>query len=429
MQVNKKELEKSQIELNIELSLSEFKPFILKGAARISKDIKIEGFRPGKAPYDIVKRKVGEMAILEEAGRLAVNDTLGKAIKDNIEAQPVGQPKVDITKLAPDNPFSYKVVLAMLPDVKLGDYKDLKIKQKKQEVSEKELEKMLNDFKEMRAQEVAVDRAIQDSDKIILDIQMFLDKVPLESGQSKDTAIIVGKDFIVVGFDKQLIGAKKGEVKEFKLPYPKDFHMKNMAGKMVEFKVTIKDVFERKLPELNDDIAKGFGVKTLAEFKENLKKSMQGQKEKEQSQVAERAMLEKIIEKARFGDIPEMLISSESSNMMHELEHGVSEQGGKFEDYLTSLNKTKEQLTLDMLPEAIKRVKISLILRELAVVEKIKVEDKQIDEHIAELKKTYKDNKQAMGQVDTSEYRTYVINLLTSQNVINRLKEWNIIKT
>ncbi|MCK5211645.1 hypothetical protein KAJ89_03015, partial [Candidatus Parcubacteria bacterium] len=209
--------------------------------------------------------------------------------------------------------------------------------------------------------------------------------------------------------------------------YPKDFHMKNMANKMVEFKVTIKDVFERKLPDLNDDIAKGFGVKNLAEFKENLKKSMLGQKEKEQAQASERAMLEKIIEKARFGDIPEMLIQSESSNMMHELEHGVSEQGGKFEDYLTSLNKSKEQLTLDMLPEAIKRVKISLILRELAVAEKIKVEDKQIDDHIAELKITYKDNKQAMEQVDTSEYRTYVTNLLTSQNVINKLKDWNIV--
>ncbi len=427
MKVEKKDLEKSQIELNIELSLSEFKPFIEKGAARISKDVKIEGFRPGKAPYDIVKRKVGEMTILEEAGRLAVNDTLGKAIKDNVTAQPVGQPKVDITKLAPDNPFSYKVVLAMLPDVKLGDYKGLKIKQKKVEVSEQELTKMLNDFKEMRSQEVAVDRAIQDTDKIIIDIQMFLDKVPLEGGQNKGSAIVVGKDFIVGGFDKQLIGAKKGEIREFKLPYPKDFHMKNMANKMVEFKVTIKDVFERKLPDLNDDIAKGFGVKNLAEFKENLKKSMLGQKEKEQAQASERAMLEKIIEKARFGDIPEMLIQSESSNMMHELEHGVSEQGGKFEDYLTSLNKSKEQLTLDMLPEAIKRVKISLILRELAVAEKIKVEDKQIDDHIAELKITYKDNKQAMEQVDTSEYRTYVTNLLTSQNVINKLKDWNIV--
>jgi len=427
MKVEKKDLEKSQIELNVELSLDEFKPFILKGAVRISKDVKIEGFRPGKAPYDIIKRKVGEMAILEEASRLAVNDTLGKAIKDNVEAQPVGQPKVDITKLAPDNPFSYKVVLAMLPDVKLGDYKDLKIKQKKQEVSEQELTKMLNDFKEMRAQEVAVDRAIQDTDKILLDIQMFLDKVPLEGGQNKDTAIVVGKDFIVNGFDKQLIGAKKGETREFKLPYPKDFHMKNMAGKMVEFKVTIKDVFERKLPELNDDIAKGFGVKNLAEFKENLKKSMLGQKGKEQAQASERVMLEKIIEKARFGDIPEMLIESESRNMMHELEHGVAEQGGKFEDYLTSLNKTKEQLTLDMLPEAIKRVKISLILRELAVAEKIKVEDKQINDHIADLKKTYKDNKQAMEQVDTPEYRAYITNLLTSQNVVNKLKDWNIV--
>ncbi len=426
MNVEKKPLEKSQIELNVELSVEEFKPFLEKGAARVSKDVKIEGFRPGKAPFDIVKRKVGEMTILEEAARLAVNDTLGTVIRDHVEGTPVGQPRVDITKLAPGNPVGYKVVLALLPEVTLGTYKDLGIRRKTVEVKDEEVDKMLGEFREMRVKEAVSLRPIKDGDKVLIDMQMFLDKVPVEGGQSADTAVIVGKDYIVPGFDKQLLGMAKGEIREFTLPYPKDFHMKNIAGKMVEFKVTVKDVFSRELPELNDEFAAGFGLKKMEELKDNLKKSLAKQKEQERDQAMEREMLDKIIDKSRFGDIPEMLVESESHNMIHELEHTVADQGGKFEDYLQSINKTRNQLTLDLLPEAVKRVKASLLIRELAIKEDIKVSDKEMEEQLEQLKKAYKDNPKMLEQSKSPEYRAYLRNALSSQKVVDKLKEWNV---
>jgi trigger factor len=279
----------------------------------------------------------------------------------------------------------------------------------------------------MRAQELAVDREVKDSDKVLVDIQMFLDNVPVEGGQNRDTAVIIGKDYIVPGFDKQLIGMKKGEIKEFKLPYPKDFHMKNLAGKMVDFKVTIKDIFERKLPEMNDDFAKNFGMKKIEEFKKAMGDSIKKQKEQEQAQIAERAMLEKIIEKTKFGDIPEMLVNSESHNMMHELEDSLAQQGAKLDDYLSSLNKTRDQITLDMLPEAVKRVKISLLIREVANQEKFKADDQEIDDYIKQMKETYKDKKDILERIEAPDYRTYAANLLTSRKVIDNLKEWNIV--
>ena len=428
MNIEKKDLGKSQIELNVELSVEEFKPYIEKGAIKISKEVKIEGFRPGKVPFDVLKQKIGEMSILEESARIAIDKTLGDAIKNNVDGRPVGSPKVDIVKLAPNNPLVYKVVLAMLPELKLGEYKGLKIKQQVIKITDKDTARMIDDLREMRAKEVAVDREIKIKDKVLLDIQMFLDKVPLEGGQNKDTAVIIGKDFIVPGFDKQLVGTKKGEVKEFSMPYPKDFHMKNLAGKMVEFKVNIKDVFDRELPELNDEFAKGFGVKKIEELRENIKKSIREQKEQERSRQDERTMLEKVISKTRFGDIPEILVESETRSMLQELEQTVQSRGGKFEDYLTSLSKTRDQLTLDMLPEAVKRVKISLLVREVSQLEKIKVSPEEMDKQLQNMKEMHKDNKETMVQLNTPEYIAYLNNVMTSQKVVEKLKEWNIVK-
>jgi len=434
MKVEKKELEKSQIELTVELSFDEFKPYIEKGAQIVSQEVKVEGFRPGKVPFEILKQKIGEMTILEESARVAISKTIDKAIKDNIEKEIVGQPKIDITKLAPNNPLEYKVVLAILPEVKLGEYRNFKIKQKKAEIGDVEVEKMISNLREMRAKEVASNKTIGETDKAIVDIQMFLDKVPIDGGQNKDTAVIVDKDYIVPGFGKKLIGAKKGDEREFKLPYPKDYHMKNLAGKMVDFKVKVKDIFNRELPELNDEFALGFGVKKVDELKDNIKKSLEDQKKKENAQSAEREMLEKLIEKFRFGDIPQILIEHESNTMMAELEQGIQEQGGKFEDYLTSLRKTREQMILDILPDAIKRVKTSLLIKEIANQEKIKVEKEDLEKHIEEMKKYYTSmpeqepgqKNKIIKQLDSPQYRDYVYNVLSSRKVIDKLREWNI---
>lgn len=426
MKVTKKDLEKSQIELTVELSVKEFEPYIQKGADKVSKEVKIDGFRTGKVPYDVLKQKVGEMAILEESARIAINKTLEEAIKKNVKGQPVGQPRVDITKIAPDNPLEYKVIIAIIPSVELGEYKDLKVKKKKTKIEETEIEKTLEHLREMRVKEALVDRAVEDKDKVTIDLQMFLDKVPVEGGQSVGVAIIIGKDYIVPGFDKQLIGAKKGETKEFSLPYPKEHHMKNLAGKMVDFKITVKEVYTRELPELDDDFAKSFNLKKLEELKDDIKKNMESQKDNENKRTAEREMLENIIGKSKFGDIPEILISHESDTMMAELEQGIAQQGGKFEDYLASIGKNRDEMALEMLPEATKRVKISLVIRAIAEAEKIEATEKDLQKNIDAMREQYKDNADIVKRFETPEYKAYAQNVLTSQKVVEKLTEWNI---
>ncbi len=429
--VTKQTLPKSQIELTIELSAEEFKPYVLRGAERVSKEVKIEGFRPGKAPYEILKAKIGEMTILEEAARIAINKTVDKAISENVEGEPVGQPQVNITKLAPDNPLGYKVVLAILPEIKLGDYKNIKVETHSNaslQASDEEVLKTIEHLRESRVKEKIVEREVKDGDKVIADIEMFLDNVPIEGGQGKGAAVIVGQDYIVPGFDKNLIGLRKGDSRDFKLPYPEGHHMKNIAGKMVEFKVVIKEIYERELPALDDEFAASFGLKKFDELKENIKKGLEHEKKHKAEEKAEIEMLDKILAKTKFGDIPEMLINHEAQTMLVELEHSVASQGGKFEDYLTSIKKTREQLLLDLLPDAVKRVKSAMLIREIAKVEKIEVSEKEIKEAQENLLKQYKGYEKVETRIKEDGYRNYLRNALNNRKVIGKLKEWNVEK-
>lgn len=428
MNVIKKQLEKSQVELTVELSAEEFKPYVLRGAENVSKEVKIEGFRPGKVPYEILKNKIGEMAILEEAAHIAINKTLDKAINENMEqGQAIGQPQISITKLAPENPLEYKVVLAVIPEIKLGEYKNLKIKMDDDvAVKDEEVMKTIEYLRESGVKEIITDRKTKNGDKVLVDIEIFLDKVPVEGGQGKGVAVIIGKDYVVPGFDKNLINAKKGEIKDFSLPYPADHHMANLAGKMVEHRVKINEVYARELPELNDEFAVKFGLKNYEELKNSIKKNLETEKEQKSEQKAEIEILDKIVKNSKFGDIPEMLVNNETHTMLHELEHSVTHQGGKFEDYLGSIKKTKEQLTLDLLPDAVKRVKSALVIREIALAEKIEASEKEVNEKIEELLKQYKGYEKVEARVKEPSYRAYLENTLVNKKVIDKLREWSV---
>ncbi len=428
MKVNKQDIKKGQRELIVELSVDEFKPYIEQGSQKVSKEIKIDGFRSGKIPYEVLKQKIGEMTILEESARIAINKTLDKAIQEIGTGKLIGQPRVDIVKLAPNNPLEYKITIALIPEITLGAYKDLKIKQAKIKIDEEEMKRTMKELRESRVKEILSEGEAKKGDKLLVNIQMFHDKVPLENGQAQDTAVILGEDRLVPGFDKQLIKAKKGEKKEFSLPYPKDHFMKNVAGKIVDFKVEVKEIYERVLPKLDDELAKGFGLKNIKELEEAIKKSVTQQKEQDQSRQIEKEMLEKIMNETKFGDIPEMLVEQEGKNMLAELKQGIIEQGGKFEDYLKSLNKTEAELTLDLLPDAVKRVKASLLIREIANKEKITVKPEEIEHHIKHMKQHYQDKPDILARLDGVEYRNYVINVETSRKVVDKLLKWNIAK-
>ncbi|HMB65674.1 MAG TPA: trigger factor, partial [Patescibacteria group bacterium] len=344
MNVNKQDLEKSQVELNVELSPEEFQPFIDKAVQEISQETTIEGFRPGKASYEVVKQKVGEMSILDKAARIAVNETLDKAIQENVEGQPIGQPQVDVTKLSSGNPMAYKAVISLLPEVKLGDYKNVPVEAEQVEPNEEEVDKTVKTLQEQYAEEKEVDRGAQKGDKVTVDINMSQDNVPVEGGQSQDTDVTLGQNYLVPGFDDNLIGSKKEDDLNFQIQYPENHHQKNLAGQNVDFNVKVKGVKERNIPEVDDEFAKKFGINSLDELKNILRDNISQEQKQKADQRTEIKMIDQILEKSEFGDIPTSLIDQEANKMLSEIQQNVTSQGGKFEDYLQSIGKSQEQL-------------------------------------------------------------------------------------
>lgn len=428
MQVTINSLPQSQLEALISLSAEEFAPYIEKGAEALSKNMKIEGFRPGKVPYDHLKAKVGEMAILEEAAHLAIHKTIDEVIEKHLaDKNPIGNPQVEVTKLAPENPLEYKITIAVLPEVTLGKYKELQIKEEKIVVKDEEVKKSVNDLAEMKVKESISDKEITDNDKVIVNVELFLDKVPAEGGQAQDITVMMSKDYFVPGFDKQLLGHKKNDELNFSLPYPADHHLQHLAGKMVDFKVKIKEVYQREMPKIDDEFAKGLGFPTLAELETAARKNLEHIQKHKNEQKNEIAMLDKIIDDSKFSDLPELLVQNESQMMLGELEQQVSQYGGKFEDYLASIKKSKDDLIMEMLPMAVKRVKSALVLREVALKEDLKISTEEIEAKIKEVKEQYGANPEVQKMTAEKGYRAYIGNILANQKVIKKLREWNIV--
>ncbi|MFH1564259.1 MAG: trigger factor, partial [bacterium] len=387
---------------------------------------KIAGFRPGKAPYEIIKQQVGEMAIYQEALDPLIRDTLLKAI-DQEKLRIIGQPQVDIEKLAAGNPIIYKAIVSLLPAVKIKDYKNAKVKPVKIDVGADKVDKTLGELQKMRARESVQDKAIEIGDKAVIDFFIFLDKVPIENGQHKDYPMYLGENFFVPGFEDNIMGMKKGEEKEFELKFPKEYFQKNIAGKLAEIKVKIKDVFKVEKPELNDEFAKLINFENMEKLKEQIEKNIAEEGKFKDEQRMEMEIFDQIIKQSEFDDFPKILIESELDKMISELKYNVAQQGVEFETYLTSLKTSIADLRKSFEPQAEKRLKISLILREIALLENIAATQEDIKAEIDKLLKVYP-GEESRKNIQSEGYKYYLENSLTNQKTVEKLKEWSVEK-
>jgi trigger factor len=384
--------------------------------------VKIDGFRPEKVPFDILKQKVGEMAIYEKAAEFATEKTYPKFVKEE-RTETIGGPEIVIVKLAPGNPFVYKATVSLLPSVKLGDYRKIRVARKKSEVEEKKIDAALSELQKMQTKEVLANRPAKKEDKIILDMDMLQDKVPLEGGQAKNHSIYLGESYYIPGLTEQLIGLSAGECKEFSLPFPKEHYQKNLAGKNVDFKVKISSVFELQPPALDDSFAKNLGQESIEKLKNIIRENLLAETENKEELRLESEILKQVVDESRFDDIPETLVSAEAHKMVHELEDGLAEKGISFDDYLRNLKKTEKELMLDFAPRAVERIKTALAIKEIAVVEKITAEEKEIDEEIEHLVQAYKNEPDLQERVRSEESRQYLENIIKNRKTIKLLKD------
>ncbi len=423
MQITVDKQPKAQVKLTIELSVEEMKPYLEKAAEELSKEFKIEGFRPGKASLGIVMSKVGAQQVWETASEHAIRKSFIQAIREK-ELPTIGQPHIHIEKIAPENPFIYTAESAVLPELTVGDYTTFKAKKSTAVVTPAEIDKALEDLREMFQTEAQVDREARHGDKVEVDIDLYQDHVAIEGGATKNHPIVIGSNHFIPGFEDQLVGVKKDDTKTFSLPFPKEYHNEKLAGKKGDFTVKVKAVREITKPEVNDEFAKQTGkFEGVEDLKNKLKENLQTEADDKEDAIFERAVIEELVGRSKFGDLPLMLVESELQKMMSELREQVEKQGGKWDDYLTATKKTPEILKKEFGDQAERRVKAALLIRQVAKNENIIADPKQVEEEVLSTKKMYADQPEILGRIDSEDYRDYLKSLQVNKKVVELLKK------
>ncbi|MFA6594224.1 MAG: trigger factor [Candidatus Buchananbacteria bacterium] len=425
MIVNIAKQPKSQVEIAVELSPAELLPYLTKAAEKIATDKPLEGFRPGKAPYDVVLKKYGEMAILSEAVDDIISKTYYQAIKDN-NLTTIGQPQINLEKMAPENPFSYKATVAVLPQVKIGELAKIKLQRKPIAITDEQIQKVIEEIRKMRSREEKTDKAAEKGDLAKIDFDVFRDGVPIDQGSAKNYPLLLGEDKFIPGFEDRIVGLKAGEEKEFTLDFPEKYFEKSLAGKPAEFKIKVNEVAKIILPEANDELAKtvsGGKFTALEELKINIKENLLLEEQAKQDRRLEIELLEEAVKLSEFGELPEILVHEEIHRMLHELEDSLSRQGMDLGNYLQSLKKTEEEMEKEMEPQAIVRVKTAILSREIYQQNKFEVTPDEVDKEIEELLKNYPPNPDVKKQLESETYRDYLKNSLGNRKVMDYLKK------
>jgi trigger factor len=420
MKIDITKLPKSEIELKIEVPTEEWQEFLDRAAKELSKDLKVEGFRPGFVPLKLVEEKIGIAKILEEAAEDCVKKCYVKAIlENNIEA--IGQPEISILKLAKGNPFEFKARVAVMPEVKLPDYKKIasEIKRNKILVEEKEIEETLSWLQKSRARFSQKLGPCRKGDWIEIEYS----SPQIENGKKTKDAFILGEGHLIPGFEENLEGMEFGQEKEFSLTFPKNHLQKDLAGREINFKVELKSVQNMELPEINDEFARQLGnFEDLESLKKSLKEGINMEKEIAESERVRQIILEKIAEKSEM-EIPDVLINSVKTQMLADLKQNISQKLGiSFEDYLAKVGKTENDLMVLFSEQARKRVKNSLVLREISKKEKIEASDEEVEMEANKILKNLTMEK--AQELDPEKLKSYTEDVIINEKTLQLLENF-----
>jgi len=419
-----RKLPNSQLEMNISVPASELEKFLNMAAEELSKNMKIAGFRPGKAPRKIVEQQIGSEKVLAHAAEKAVKKSYVESIEKNkIEA--IGEPKITITKIAAGNDLEYKAIVGIMPEIRLGDYRK-RVKDVKKEEPEKikpgDVQKELEILRKNRAKLITVSRGAEKDDHVEIDFNVLVDGNEIEGGKSQNHPLTIGESYFIPGFEENLIGMKEKDEKEFALVFPKDYHKKELAGKPAKFKVNMKLVQKKEMAEMNDDFAKSLGkFENLESLKKSILEGMEMEQKKKNEEKRRQDILEKIISECQI-EIPDVLLESELEKMMAEFEQNIAGMGMKLDDYFTSIKKTRDEVRKGWKETAEKRVKSALALREIARIENLSPESAEIEEEMNKTLAYFKGQGDMEKNVDMERLYNYVKGVLQNEKVLKFLE-------
>lgn len=421
--VNITPLPKSEVKIEFTITLEEAKPYLEEAVKELTTAKPLPGFRPGHATYEDAKRAFGEMKILETALERVVRAFYVKTIlSEGIDT--VGSPSIAIDQLTPGQPIKFSVIAPVEPKVtEFPDLAKCRIIMKTKIIGDDQVESAIQEMRKMRRSEARVDRPATMEDLVLIDLEMKKDRVILDGGSGKDYRVYLNEEHYIPGFTKELVGIKAGDERTFNLSFPAGHYQKHLAGQNVEFTAKAKGVFELQSPEVNDAFAKGVGLDTMEKLREKLKENLTLEAEQKSREASEIELLEKLVDAAKFSELPDLLVNEEVRRMIHELEHGVEEQGMKWQEYLSSIKKTTDELKLDFVPQAVRRIKTAILIKAFAKQEKISVSEEEMDQEVDRILSHIKsEDKETRERMSSPEYREYIAVQLRNLKVLEWLK-------
>ncbi|MBU5485391.1 trigger factor [Clostridium sp. MSJ-11] len=391
MKATMEKIEKNIVKLEITVESEKFNEAMKKAYAKNAKSFNIPGFRKGKAPMNIIKRQYGEGVFYEDAINICCDDTYPEALKEH-DIKPVDYPAIEIVQIGEGKDFIYTAKVTVVPEVELGEYKGLEVKKNDYPVNEEEVENRLKEMQERNARiATKEDGEVEKGNIAVIDFKGFVDEVAFEGGEGTDYSLEIGSGTFIDNFEDQLVGLKVGEEKEVNVNFPEEYGREDLNGKPATFKVKIKEIKVKELPELDDEFAKEISeFDTIAELKADIKSKMEAEAEARSKREFEEAIIDAACENAKV-EIPEVMVNNEIDNMIRDLEMRLKYQGLDLQTYYQYTNSSEEKVREYMNDAAIKRVKTELVLGEIAKAEKVEATEEEMMDRAKEMAKQYGD--------------------------------------
>jgi trigger factor len=416
----------SDTEVTLTISIEEDKLTTLKDhvLGHFKSRVKVPGFREGKVPLPLIEKHVDPAALQTEFLEEAINNYYGDAIRQE-DLRPVDNPEITLKKFVPFTTLEFEAKVTVLGQVKLPDYKKIKKSKKSLEITDKDIDEIMNSLKKRLAEKKDVDRVAKLGDETWIDFKGVDDKgEPVAGAEGKDYPLAIGSNAFIPGFEENLIGLKAGDDKTFTLKFPKDYNVKALANKDVTFTVTVTKVQEVAEPKVDEVFAAKVGpFKSVKELEGDIKKQLTHERQHEIDRDFESELVKEITEKSKV-TVPEVMINDQVERMVAEIKQNVTYRGQTWQEYLEQEGKTEEEFRNDVLtPQAVERVKAGLVLAEIAEQEHLEVTPEELEIRVQILKNQYQDQ-QMQAELDKPENRREIASRLLTEKTLNKLTSY-----
>jgi len=421
MNVKIENVEKNIVRLEIELSQEIFEEGKKKSFTKNAKNFKVNGFRPGKVPRNMVEKVYGQSVLYDDAVNFIIPDAYDKAVEEN-DLHPVDRPEFDVVQIGEDKTFIFSAIVTVMPEVELGEYKGLTIQIASDVVTQDDILNEINKVADKNARLVSIeDRAVANGDTVIIDFEGSIDGIAFDGGTANDYTLIIGSGSFIPGFEEQLIGADLGSEVEVNVTFPSDYHSADLAGKAVLFKVKVNEIKLKEIAVIDDEFANDVSeFNTLDEYKADIRSKLE---EKAKTEAINK-MKDSVIEKATLNasiDLPEVMITKQVQVQIDSISNNFKRQGISLEQYCQYTRNTLEKMMEEIKPSAEKNVRERLVIEKISKVEEIKADDEQISKEIEVVAKQYNMEIDAFNNMLTGEDKDNFVNKIIFENTIEFL--------